>query len=207
MRDLIRLVTLTLLVAGVSASVPCGCASSKKARDNGDHRAPPQPPAPATSLSPFFMRQTIHAEVDGDEHQIDAVVQYDDGVVTTVFLNPVGKPAVMLRQHGRDVEVSGPAVDRVPFDLRWVAHDVGLALLVNPWEIEGRDGRRVQQLDAGRITDTWESDHLTRRVAEELKTTIQYSWSPESSCPETIRIDNREFGYRLRIETTQCRTE
>ena len=183
-----------------------GCSASPVPDDDPRPSAPP-PYAPSPELGDFFMRQTLRVDRDGQTRQIDAVVQYDEGVVTTVLLTPVGKPAVILRQRGAEVDVSGPAVDRVPFDLRWIAHDIGLALLVSPLQVDGRHGEHVHRPGSGPIVDQWRDGRLTERTAEASQTTITYDWASESDCPDTIHVRNLRFGYSLTVTSTQCRME
>ena len=200
--------TLGAVLLAVCA-LATGCATGTSAGKDGADRAreAPSPPPPGEDREPFFMRQTIYADARGREKQIDAVVEYTDGVVTTVFLNPIGKAGVILRQTGREVDVSGPAVDKIPFDLRWVAHDIGFALLVTPLEVPGRQGDQTRSLETGEVVESWARGRLLERESASLATTVVYEWRGEGRCPETIYIENGEFGYELRIETVRCRTE
>lgn len=192
----------TRIVMGLLVVFLVGCATQQPQSDRPEA---PSPPAPDPRVSDFFMRQSLEAQFGDKEMLIDAVVQYDQGVITTVFLNPIGKPAVIIRQQEQTVDISGPSAEEVPFDLKWTAHDIALALVLTPLEIEGRNGKRERGSGAFTTTDTWRAGRLVERVAPQKQVRIQYSWDAEQACPTGIEIHSERFDYQLIISTTQCR--
>ena len=190
---------IAVLALTLSASV--ACSANPKRQD-----APAEPPplvVPAADVAPFFMRQNLQITVQGREQLVDAVVQYDGTTVTTLFLTPVGRPYVRMTQTGDQVDICGPGVSRVPFDLRFVMQEIGLALLLSPLRDPSKTGALGRDSVAGPVEDRWRDGLLVERSIVESGTSMRYGWG-ESACPATIEIENPERAYRLEISTTQC---
>ncbi len=193
---------ITRLTLVAIACVIAACAANPERQT--PNSAPPSLIAPADNVEPFFMRQNVTITARGRAQQLDAVVQYDGTIVTIVFLNGVGRPFVQMVQRGDEVEISGPGASKVPFDLRWVMQEIGLALLLTPLQDTSKNGSYELESAAGPVTDEWVDGLLRRRAVVQSPTTMEYGWASTTRCPSTLSIANRARGYEIEIATTQC---
>lgn len=179
-------------------SLLTSCASAPKIKTEN----PPKLVSISPDISPFFIRQNITI-ISTETREIDAVVQYEKDEVTTAFLDPSGRPLVLLVQRGLVGKISGPWVDRIPFDLRWVMQVIGATWVLSPLTDNNIDGERTLESEIGPVKDYWGNGKIKKRILVKSNTTIQYQWG-QSACPSMIMIKNSERAYELKIETTQC---
>ncbi len=157
---------------------------------------------PSPDIKPFFVRQTVLVTHGDQEHSIDAVIQYDGKTIRTVFLDPAMRPAVVLEQSGTEFTASGPHLDYVSFDPRWVMQVIGLALFISPLQPLDFEKRELQSA-VGPIYDTAAGGRIVGRKVKDNETEIEYTWDGRN-CPARILITNHAQGYVLEIQSVQC---
>ena len=171
-----------------------------------DRSAPPIPLiAVAEDVRPFFMRQTLTIVARGETRTLDAVVQLDDAhVMTSAFLSAAGRPVVTMVQRDAKADISGPGVAHIPFDLRYVMQEIGLALLLSPIQIPDLEGPQRRASPLGEVDEVWTNGRIVRRSATAVGTVVTYTWA-DGPCPDEMVVANDDRDYRLTVTTTQCK--
>lgn len=153
-------------------------------------------------VSPFFMRQKITVFTQDKVRELDAVVQFDGKEITTVFLDPSGRPGVLLVQHGTTAEVTGPWVDKIPFDLKWAMQVIGATFALSPIQ-KADEESSTRQTRIGPVEDVWNDGRIITRMIVKDQTSIEYEWGT-GLCPSKINVKNTKRAYKLSIETVEC---
>ncbi|GEM_PF-3861217 len=184
------------LLLVVTFALPSACTTQKK-----------DSPAPklvriSDDIEPFFTRQNITI-IAKETRELDAVVQYDGSLLTTVFLDPSGRPIVILEQEGTHGKVSGRYADKIPFDLRLVMQVISATLVLTPMVGE-LEGKQIHQSEIGPIEDFWDKGKIITRNIVRKDTIVRYEWKEGKTCPSRISIVDSRRAYQFLIQTTQC---
>lgn len=157
----------------------------------------------------FMWQQRVSALHGETKGAFDAVVQKKAGELLVLGLTPMNTRGFSLTQRGSEIEYKQFVPFDLPFSPASVLYDIHRAFFYNLLSAFPTSGTRHSTFEAERLTDEFSQGRLLRRVFENVSgseedLTIEYAPVGYSlgMPPEITTIDNRAYGYRLRVETT-----
>lgn len=190
-----------------------GCASSRRSSPDGasherrEYRGPLVDPREIAG--DFMWQQRVSARHSERRGAFDAVLQKRGDELLVLGLTPMNTRGFSLLQKGTTIEYKQFVPFELPFSPSSVLYDIHRAFFYNLLEPFQAEGTRVCAFENEKITDQFALGHLVKRRFENVSDSgdeliIEYA-SPgyaKQTPPRVTTIDNRAYGYHLRVETT-----
>lgn len=149
---------------------------------------------------------------EGGQRGFDAVAQCQGETLTVLGLSPMGSVGFVVTLQGETLSLTNETGEPLPFPPRCVMLD--FQRVHYPWVADpGRvlpDGEHVRELGGERVVERWQAGRPVERrftrldgaPAGELVVTLRWDrgdwWAPSEAV-----LDNRWFGYRLTVTTSE----
>lgn len=208
-----RLVSRRTLCGTIFFTALASCAGSSQKRPNsasparGAYRGPLVDPREIPG--DFLWQQRVSATHGENRGAFDAVLQKKGAELLVLGLTPMNTRGFSLLQKGTSVEYKQFVPFELPFAPASVLYDIHRAFfykLLGPFPGEGQ---RRASFENEQITDQFRAGRLVRRRFENVSDSggeliIEYTPSGYAlgSPPPLTAIENRAYGYHLRVETS-----
>lgn len=158
----------------------------------------------------FLLHQRVVVRRGEAEHALQTALQVRGDTLTLIGLTPLGTRAFVLTQRGRDVSFTSslPPDQQLPFEPRFVLHDVQRALLPVLDDRPMADGEHRVALGDEVVTERWAGRRLLERRFRRRapppggELVIRYAGGyVYGEAPGPIELDNGWLGYRVELET------
>ena len=198
----------------LSLSVLLLALSTACAHRNDAARAPAPTPAPsAKDLPPpdaipgtFTVRQKLTAKSGHGGGSFEAVLKKEPGLLTLVGLTPFGSRAFLLRQTAAEVQFTSYLPRELPFSPAFMLLDIHRVM--DAWLGPALpSGERVGEIAGERIGERWRDGKLVERTFTRVandppgEIKITYSGDATGGMAALVTLENRRFGYSLKVET------
>lgn len=157
----------------------------------------------------FMWQQRVSATHGAKKGAFDAVVQKTGEELLVLGLTPMKTRGFSLTQRGTRIEYKQFVPFELPFTPSSVLYDIHRAFFYNLLGDFPTSGRRHSAFDGERLTDEFSEGRLMTRLFENVSgstkdLTITYTPSGyvQGVPPAITTIDNRAYGYQLRVQTT-----
>lgn len=155
----------------------------------------------------FSWRQSVSIDWGEGAQAFEAVLQKQGDTLQLVGLGPMGRPGFVITQNAEGVTLDNRSGRELPFEPEYMLADV--QRVVFPWAspvdagFEG--GRAFERLDVA-VAESYRAGVLVERSFERLdapgrgRAHVTYlGW--DGDAPSEAMLDNRWFGYVLRVTT------
>lgn len=157
----------------------------------------------------FMWQQRVSATHGESKGAFDAVIQKKAGELLVLGLTPMNTRGFSLTQRGTEIEYKQFVPFELPFSPASVLYDIHRAFFYNLLSPFPNSGTRHSTFEGERLTDEFSEGRLKSRLFENVSGSeedLAIEYAPvgysQGMPPEITTIDNRAYGYRLRVETT-----
>lgn len=199
-----RLNSLALILGVIASTFFAACGAPQRSEDALSELPPPALLRAEALERDVFLRQSVHARWATGETRFDAIVQKEGARLQLLGLSPAGQVGFVFTLEGGELTAENRSGRALPFSPAWIVADVQRAF----YPAEAHQDPDVMRESELRLIERASEDGLPLRRelfrGDQLAIAIDYEgYGARRIAPETIRIENIEYGYHLTIETLE----
>ncbi len=200
-------------VVSLTLSPIVGCHTPNQPKEAGTS-SPSLPPYRGPLLEPasipfdFLWQQRVTATHGERSGGFSAVVQKQGNQLLVLGLTPMKTRGFLLTQQALQIEYEQYVPFDLPFEPKSVLYDIHRAFFYGLLDGFPQQAIRASRFEDETIKDEFERGRLTRRTFDNVSSTgkrLLVEYQPDGyqlgQPPKTTLIDNRAYGYRLKVET------